>query len=245
MYSFCTNVLVMPASTNARARVRAELTREIKEAARIELAASGAPGLSLRAVARRIDMVPSALYRYFDGRDALLTALISDAYRSIAEAAAAADLAAAPDPAARWLAVGRAVRAWAWEHPSEWGLVYGSPVPDYDAPPETIEVGTAVIRLMLRILSDAHPAGDAELPVTPPVSADVHRWLELIRIPDTAGLSDRLLAAGIYAFTFLLGGISVELFGQFGKDATPAPDIFDAGLYATGLVLALPGLAGL
>jgi AcrR family transcriptional regulator len=235
----------MPASTNARARVRAELTREIKDAARAELVDSGAAGLSLRAVARRIDMVPSALYRYFDGRDALLTALIIDAYASIADAAAAADPGPDGSPADRWIAVGRAVRAWAWAHPSEWGLVYGVPVPAYDAPADTLEVGTAVVRLLIGILLDAHPGGDADLPIAPTVSPELHAWLDRIRDPRWAALSDRLFAAGVYGFTHLLGAVSVELFGQFGKDATPAPEIFDASLVTTARLLALAAVVAL
>ena len=62
-----------------RARVRAEMIEEIKSAARRHLAADGA-NLSLRAVARELGMVSSALYRYFASRDDLLTALIIDAY---------------------------------------------------------------------------------------------------------------------------------------------------------------------
>ncbi len=84
----------MSASSRARARVRAELTQEILAAAHEELAAGGAAGLSLRAVARRLEMVPSALYRYFPNRDALLTALIVDAYEAVGAAAGAADAAA-------------------------------------------------------------------------------------------------------------------------------------------------------
>ena len=78
------------ASRTARERARAELTREIKEEARRQLAAHGAQGLSLRAVARELGMVSSALYRYFPSRDDLLTALIIDAYDALGEAAEAA-----------------------------------------------------------------------------------------------------------------------------------------------------------
>jgi AcrR family transcriptional regulator len=82
---------VMTATQNAprtaRERARAELTREIKEEARRQLAATGADGLSLRAVARELGMVSSALYRYYPSRDDLLTALIIDAYDAIGEAA--------------------------------------------------------------------------------------------------------------------------------------------------------------
>src|SRR5215467_13782697 len=83
------NAAVPNASQTARQRARAELTREIKEAARRQLAETGAPQLSLRAVARELGLVSSALYRYFPSRDDLLTALIIDAYDSIGEAAEA------------------------------------------------------------------------------------------------------------------------------------------------------------
>ena len=95
----------MSAPSRARARVRAELTQEILAAAHEELAAAGAAGLSLRAVARRLEMVPSALYRYFPNRDALLTALIIDAYEAVGAAAAAAAASAGPAALDRWLAV--------------------------------------------------------------------------------------------------------------------------------------------
>jgi len=92
----------MTASLNARARVRAELTREIVSAAQEELACEGAAGVSLRAVARRLGMVPSALYRYFPNRDGLLTALIIEAYRAVGAAAADADASSGRVPADRW-----------------------------------------------------------------------------------------------------------------------------------------------
>src|SRR6478752_4870041 len=115
----------MNASRTARERVRAELIEEITEIARRHLARDGAAGLSLRAVARDMGMVSSAIYRYFPSRDDLLTALIVDGYNAIGEVAEQAD-AASPvgDYPGRWLAVGRAVRDWALAHPHEYALVY-------------------------------------------------------------------------------------------------------------------------
>ncbi len=81
----------MNASRTARERVRAELTREITDVARGQLATEGAGGLSLRAVARELGMVSSAIYRYFPSRDDLLTALIIDGYNAIGEVAERAD----------------------------------------------------------------------------------------------------------------------------------------------------------
>ncbi len=80
----------MSTARGARARARIEVTAAIKEEARRQLAAEGAAKLSLRAVARELGMVSSALYRYFPSRDDLLTALIIDAYDSLGESAEAA-----------------------------------------------------------------------------------------------------------------------------------------------------------
>src|SRR5215211_1148112 len=118
----------MPAPS-LRDRVRSEMNQEIKEVARRHLAAEGA-NLSLRGVARDMGIVASALYRYFPSRDALLTALIIDAYEALGTAATDAE-AAVPreDLRGRWLAVCRAARTWALSHPAEYGLLYGNPVP--------------------------------------------------------------------------------------------------------------------
>src|SRR6266542_2658703 len=124
-----------------RARVRAEMTEEIKAVARRHLAADGA-NLSLRAVARDLGMVSSALYRYFASRDDLLPALILDAYDSLGDAVERADAAVdRGDVLGRWLAACRAVRAWALANPHQYALIYGSPVPGYRAPQDVIAGG--------------------------------------------------------------------------------------------------------
>src|SRR5215470_9227101 len=115
----------MPAAS-IRARVRAEMISEIKAVARRHLEVDGA-NLSLRAVARDLGMVSSALYRYFPSRDDLLTALILDAYNSLGEAVERAEAAVERgDLVGRWLAACRAVRAWALATPHEYALIYGS-----------------------------------------------------------------------------------------------------------------------
>jgi len=133
------------APQTARARVRAELTAEIVAAASEELAEVGAASLSLRAVARRLGMAPSALYRYFPSRDSLLTALIVEAYESVGAAAEGAAAQAPGGPMDRWLAVCRAVRAWAGAHPHQWALIYGSPVPGYAAPEATVQAAAGIV----------------------------------------------------------------------------------------------------
>ena len=129
------------------------MTAEILAVAGQHVARDGAAALSLRSIARDLGMAPSALYRYFDGRDALLSALILGAYEALAsEAERAADRAERDVPpatagdAARWVAVPRALRGWALAHPHQWGLIFGTPVPGYQAPEDTVEPYAAAWR---------------------------------------------------------------------------------------------------
>jgi len=150
------------AGRTARERVRAELVREITEIARRQLATDGAAGLSLRAVAREMGMVSSAIYRYFPSRDDLLTTLIIDGYNAVGAAVEKAGaVPAREDYAGRWLAAGRAVRDWALAHPHEYALVYGSPVPGYRAPERTIGPASRAAAVFGAIIADAYRAGAA------------------------------------------------------------------------------------
>src|SRR3954451_5317950 len=137
--------LATMSAEGARARVRAEMTEEIKTVARRHLATDGA-NLSLRAGARDPGLASSAVYPYFASRDALLPALIIDAYDSVGAAAERAT-AGVSAPVERWLALARAVRDWALADPHQWALIYGSPVPGYQAPQDTIGPATRVILL--------------------------------------------------------------------------------------------------
>src|SRR5215469_12823473 len=129
----CAIISSMPAAS-IRARVRAEMIGEIKAVARRHLETDGA-NLSLRAVARDMGMVSSALYRYFASRDELLTALILDAYNALGDTVEAADAGITDRTKlrARWFASTGAVRSWALANPAEYALIYGSPVPGYAA----------------------------------------------------------------------------------------------------------------
>jgi AcrR family transcriptional regulator len=210
----------------ARERVRAELTAEITDAARRQLAEVGAPALSLRAVARELGMASSAVYRYFPSRDDLLTRLIIDGYDALGTAAEAAD-----DPAAashdRWLAVCRAVRTWAREHPHEYALLYGSPVPGYRAPQNTVPAASRVGVVLGRILGEAARAG-----ALPEASGDRDPGL----VSDAAvavlggehpSLDDAVRARALLAWSSLYGTISFELFGHFVGSVEDGDRYFD------------------
>lgn len=200
----------------ARERVRAELTREITEVARRQLAESGAAGLSLRAVARELGMVSSAVYRYFPSRDQLLTALIVQGYDALgADVEVAEARVARADLRGRWLAACRAVRSWALEHPHEYALLYGSPVPGYEAPRDTVAPASRVGAVLAAVVRDAFDAGCLRPPEAPGDTPSVldPGILELFGGDGTA-LGRAAATRGVTAWTHLFGAVSFELFGH-------------------------------
>ncbi len=201
----------------ARERARIEVTAAIKDEARRALAAEGAAKLSLRAVARELGMVSSALYRYFPSRDELLTALIVDAYDSVGAAAEEADaraLAAGDPPRARWVAVCGAVRTWALEHPHEYALIYGSPVPGYSAPADTIGPASRVGNTFIAIARAAYEGHGLALP---PLPAALRPEAVRMTADFAEGLPPEVTAALVAAWAQLVGLVSFELFGQFNR----------------------------
>lgn len=230
----------MTASRTARERVRAELTREITDIARRQLATDGAGGLSLRAVAREMGMVSSAIYRYFPSRDDLLTALIIDGYNALGEAVEQADAACDPtDHIDRWRAVCRGVRAWALVHPQEYTLLYGSPVPGYQAPQDTIGPALRDTIVYGRIISEAYAAGKVNPPEgmpTPPASLATDAEAVRAIMP---GLPDDVIFRAVAAWTGLFGWVSFELFGQFNNAIEDRATAFDHNIEVLSRMLGL------
>jgi AcrR family transcriptional regulator len=202
-----------------RARVRAELVEEIKVVARRQLAAEGA-NLSLRAIARELGMVSSAIYRYYASRDDLLTALILDAYNSLGEAAEQADAAHRySDYRARWLAVARGIREWAVASPHEYALIYGSPVPGYVAPRDTVLPSTRPVVVLGGILDEAYTAGRLAKDLPPPHEA-LRPVLAQIARDVAPSVDEAVMARALIAWTELFGALSFELFGRFANTIT-------------------------
>ncbi|MEU4557593.1 TetR/AcrR family transcriptional regulator [Actinoplanes sp. NPDC023936] len=200
-------------AANLRARVRAEMTEEIKTVARRHLATDGA-NLSLRGVARDLQMASSAVYRYFASRDDLLTALIIDAYNEVGDAAERA-AAAGTTPLEKWLAACHAMRDWALANPHQWALIYGSPVPGYQAPQDTVGPATRVLLLLGATLGEAYRNGLVR--EREPLSGGFARELEPIAASFMPGLPPRVVADTLSAFFQLCGAISAELFGQLNN----------------------------
>lgn len=201
-----------------RRRVREEITREIVAVARRHLATEGAAALSLRAVARELGMVSSAVYRYVASRDELLTLLILDGYNALGAAVEAAEAGVSrAELLGRWLAICHGVRDWALAHPHEYSLLYGSPVPGYTAPETTVPAATRVTALLSRLLQDgviADPGLPARLGVRP-VVPEVTAAMRPVRPFVPEEVPDELLARGLAAWIDLFGSVSFEIFGQW------------------------------
>ena len=200
-----------------RRQAREELTRRIVETARAQRASGGAASLSLRAVARELGMVSSAVYRYVPSRDDLLTLLIIEAYDSLGAVAERAEARVhRGDLDGRFRAVCHAVRRWAIRHPHEYALIYGSPVPGYAAPADTVGPASRVGMLLVEVLAAAVDSGRYPAPGVPsPEPSDaVRRAIAPIRSYLQTPVPDDLLVRGLIAWTHLFGAVSFELFGH-------------------------------
>ena len=216
--------------TTPRARAREQTMRDIVRIGRAHLATDGAAALSLRAVARDLGVVSSAVYRYVGSRDELLTLLVVDGYDELGDAV---DAALAPvgraDHRGRLRAIGRAVRAWARAEPATYALLFGSPVPGYQAPAEqTTGPGTRVIGRLVEVWEDAWVAGAVSVDEAAITPRRLSRDLARIRRDLGITAPDELIARGVLVWAALFGCVSFEVFGQYGRDTFTQPrDLFE------------------
>ncbi|MFF1697732.1 TetR/AcrR family transcriptional regulator [Streptomyces sp. NPDC058257] len=127
-----------------RERYRTQVRTEVKERAWEQIATAGASALSLNAIAKQMGMSGPALYRYFASRDALITELIRDAYRSLADTVRAAFT-----DGADLAGLAHVVRAWALVDPQRYFLIYGTPVPGYHAPEDITGISNEIMTTLL------------------------------------------------------------------------------------------------
>jgi len=214
-----------------RQESREQIEARIVELGRRQLVDRGAAGLSLRAIARDLGMVSSAVYRYVSSRDELLTLLLVDAYSDLADTVDRARETAGDLWSNDVIAIARAARRWAVAHPARWALLYGSPVPGYHAPAErTVAVGTRVVAAFFDAVAAGIATGDIRLTdyfAPQPMSSDFDRIRQ-----EFGFLGDDQVVAGCFLlWAGVLGAISLEVFGQYGADTLTDPEVvFDAQL---------------
>ncbi|WP_329411944.1 TetR/AcrR family transcriptional regulator [Streptomyces sp. NBC_00704] len=218
-------------TSTPRERYRAQVRAEIKQRAWEQIATAGASGLSLNAIAKQMGLSGPALYRYFAGRDELITALIRDAYRSLADAFRTASAAGTGLTGAA-----HTLRAWALADPQRYFLVYGTPVSGYHAPDDVTALAAEIMTSLLdaSVEATAHddPAhdGPAPAPGGPADSGDDpatgftarleglgRQWADGHPAPPAA------LRRALAFWTRLHGVLSLELAGHFtGMGFDPA-----------------------
>lgn len=218
---------------------------EIRRLARTQLAEVGAAGLSLRAVARDMGMVSSAVYRYVPSRDDLLTLLIIESYEALGSAVETADASVAQrdDLFGRWMAIAHGTRTWAVAHPADFGLIYGTPVPGYAAPPDTIPAALRFTTVLTTLLNDAEALGARPVEGTPPVPLQRALRDDLAGLAERGGMrvDPRLAARGLMAWSQLMGAITIELGGHLHNVLDDPAGYFDHAMAVTGSLLGVQG----
>lgn len=209
---------------STRERFREQMREEVKEVASRQLAEGGATAISLNAVAKELGVSGPALYRYYAGRDELLTELILDAYRSLADT-----LAAATAHAADISHFAHALRGWALESPHRYFLLFGTPVPGYHAPESTTAITREIMAILLACLRP---------PEDPVATGGEGREPEERPSLDQQQVSVARMRSALTCWTRVHGTLSLELAGHFaGMDVDPAA-LFEAELTS---LLDLPG----
>jgi AcrR family transcriptional regulator len=211
-----------------RQETREKIEAQIIELGRRHLVTEGASGLSLRAIARDLGMVSSAVYRYVASRDDLLTLLLVEAYSELADDVDRAGAASSGSWRDQLLAMARAARLWAIDQPASWALLYGSPVPGYHAPRErTVGPGTRVVAALFDAIGAGIAAGDvpqSNIAAAQPLSSDFER----VRNEFGFEGDDSAIAKCFLLWAGLVGAISLEVFGQYGADTLTDPGaVFD------------------
>jgi AcrR family transcriptional regulator len=216
-----------------RARLRAQTTAEIKAIALKLMADGGADAISLRAIAREMGMSGSAIYSYFETRDALITTLIDDVYTSLMDRVEAARDGCPPDDTAgRILAWGQALREWALANPEGFRLIYGDPVAGYRAPeggpaPEATKRAclglTGLIAAAWPHAERLQPGGD-------------HRWSDFdAALVDTVreafpDLPPAALALALRVWGRMHGLVALEMYGHLGPQTHEPAKLYHAEL---------------
>jgi AcrR family transcriptional regulator len=150
------------------------LQAAIKETAWQQIAAFGAAALSLRAIARELKITAPAIYNYFPDRDALVTALIIDAYKSFGDSQLEArDAIPRSDVQGQMKAIGIAYRTWALTYPQRYQLIFGTPIPGYEGPlMEILPSAARSLSALVSVVEQLRVSGKLNVPSFPEVKVE-------------------------------------------------------------------------
>lgn len=218
-------------------RMKAEAVRRLADRQFVDL--------DTQAVARGAGLEPAAAQQLFPDEEALLTALILDAYHGMGESAENAEAAAGAAGAGlldRWTAIWQGVRSWALANPEEYVLIWGRPVPGYSAPPETMAAGARTVVALVGILREAQKDGVliGDRPGEPPLSEGMSRNAEALAGGLLEGLPLSVVARMLVVWTQLHGMVGFEVNGHIAGVAADPAAFFDHAAAAMGEFAGLP-----
>ncbi|MBI2330744.1 MAG: TetR/AcrR family transcriptional regulator, partial [Chloroflexi bacterium] len=177
-----------------------------------QIAEFGAPALSLRAIARELKITAPAIYNYFPDRDALVTALIIDAYTSFGDSQIAArDAIPADKPVERIKAIGISYRQWAMMYPQRYQLIFGTPIPGYHAPlMEVLPSAARSLSALVSVIDDLRIANKLKVDGYPQVQPGYEQQFDIWK--GFAGDYDILsLAVSMLIWSRVHGLVSLEI----------------------------------
>jgi AcrR family transcriptional regulator len=177
-----------------------------------QIGESGAASLSLRAIARELNITAPAIYNYYPSRDDLVTTLIIQAYTDFGDAQMSAVQAVSEDdPVGRLLASGRAYRAWALTYPERFHLIFGTPIPGYVAPEEkTLPVAARSMTALLGALEALHNQGRLRMLPRQEINPEQQVLMEERRQMGGEGDLD-LLALAVLVWSRVHGFVALEI----------------------------------
>lgn len=204
-----------------------DLLKLIKETAWQQIAENGAAALSLRAIARALNITAPAIYNYYPSRDDLVTALVLDAYTSMGDSQFESFHSAADDNhIARLKALGYAYRQWAVTHPQHYQLIFGTPVPGYHAPAEiTMPAASRSLEPLINCLAHAHQDGKLRILRSADLPVHLHQQFEHRRQIHPDFPVEAYYAATII-WSRVHGLVSLEIGSQFPQFLEDVPAFY-------------------
>ncbi len=206
---------------------QANLQEAIKDTAWKQIAEFGAAALSLRAIARELNITAPAIYNYFPDRDALVTALIIDAYTSFGDSQLEArDSIPENKLSERMTAIGIAYRNWAHTHPQRYQLIFGTPIPGYEAPlMEVLPSAARSLSALVSVVEQLRQAGKLNITSFPKVKEEYKEYFETWK--KFGGETDLLsLSVSMVIWARVHGIVSLEIAGNLPPFGASGNDLY-------------------
>jgi AcrR family transcriptional regulator len=214
-----------PPAMNRRERLRVQTLQEIEDTSFAIIDADGVHALSIAALARSMAMSAPAVYRYYPSRDALLTHLITQSYRQLAEAMSEAVAGGRRTPRTRVRLLVAAYRDWALRYRRRYGMLFGQRtggVPADAGSQTPLDQAMALLVDLLEAIGGRAPAGGTSGDRA--LDGQLRQWARVRHLPDTG---PRAARTAIVIWTRVHGIVSLELTGMFDHQAVDVQRLID------------------